>query len=36
LARGEVSLKALRDPAQPQRSLLLTELAGWAASLRDA
>ena len=36
LARGEVSLKALRDPAQPQRSLLLAQLAGWAASLRDA
>ena len=36
LARGEVSLKALRDAAAPQRSLALAEAARWAAELRTA
>ena len=36
LARGEVALKALRDPAVPQRTLALAGVADWAASLRTA
>jgi len=36
LARGEVALKSLRDPASPQRSLLLAGAAEWAAQLRNA
>ena len=36
LARGEVSLKALRDTGAPQRSLPLGEVATWAAELRNA
>ncbi len=32
-ARGEVSLKSLRDAAAPQRSLALADLAVWAATL---
>ncbi len=36
LARGEVGLKPLRDPAAAQRTLRLDALAGWAASLRNA
>ena len=36
LARGEVALKSLRDPAAPQRALPLAEAAGWAAELRNA
>jgi histidyl-tRNA synthetase len=31
LARGEVSIKALRDEAEPQRVVRLDELAAWAA-----
>jgi histidyl-tRNA synthetase len=36
LARGEVALKSLRDATAPQRSLLLADMAGWAAELRNA
>jgi histidyl-tRNA synthetase len=36
LARGEVSVKSLRDPAVPQRSLKLADAAHWAADLRTA
>ena len=36
LARGEVALKSLRDPAAPQRALPLAEAARWAAELRNA
>jgi histidyl-tRNA synthetase len=36
VARGEVALKALRDPAIPQRTLALASVADWAASLRTA
>jgi hypothetical protein len=36
MARGEVALKDLRDPAAPQRSLKLTGVAGWAAQLVNA
>ncbi len=36
VARGEVALKALRDPAAPQRTLPLAGVAEWAASLRTA
>jgi histidyl-tRNA synthetase len=33
LARGEVSVKALRDAAAPQRSLPIADAAAWAATL---
>jgi histidyl-tRNA synthetase len=36
LARGEVSLKPLRDAAAAQRSLLLVEASLWATQLRNA
>ena len=36
LARGEVGLKSLRDADSPQLTLRLTELASWAAKLRNA
>ncbi len=36
LARGEVSLKALRDPDAPQRSLPLADPAAWAHELATA
>ena len=36
LARGEVALKSLRDPAAPQRALPVAEAARWAAELRNA
>jgi histidyl-tRNA synthetase len=36
IARGEVSLKDLRDAAAPQRSLPLAGAAGWAADLATA
>jgi histidyl-tRNA synthetase len=36
LARGEVSLKSLRDADSPQRSLPLAEAAAWAATLVNA
>jgi histidyl-tRNA synthetase len=36
LSRGEVSVKSLRDPAVPQRSLKLADAAHWAADLRTA
>ncbi|MEO8152751.1 MAG: histidine--tRNA ligase, partial [Rhizobacter sp.] len=36
LARGEVSLKSLRDPAVQQRSLLLGNMPEWAAELLNA
>ena len=36
LARGEVALKALRDPSTAQRTLPLARAADWAASLRAA
>jgi histidyl-tRNA synthetase len=36
IARGEVGLKALREPAQAQRSLRLAEVAAWAGGLRNA
>ena len=36
LARGEVALKALRDPSTAQRTLPLAAAADWAASLRNA
>jgi histidyl-tRNA synthetase len=35
VARGEVSLKDLRTPDAPQRSLPLAGVAGWAADLGD-
>ena len=34
LARGEISLKALRDEGAPQRALVLAEAADWAPGLR--
>ena len=36
VARGEVALKSLRDPAAPQRTLPLATAADWAAELRNA
>jgi histidyl-tRNA synthetase len=36
VARGEVSLKDLRDPQAAQRSLPLAGAAGWAAELQNA
>jgi histidyl-tRNA synthetase len=36
LARGEVSLKSLRDADAAQRSLPLADAAGWAADLLNA
>ncbi|MFO1294997.1 MAG: histidine--tRNA ligase, partial [Rubrivivax sp.] len=36
LSRGEVAVKALRDPSAVQRSLPLARVAEWAASLRNA
>jgi histidyl-tRNA synthetase len=36
VARGEVALKSLRDPAVPQRSLSLAKVAEWAAELLNA
>jgi histidyl-tRNA synthetase len=36
LARGEVSLKNLRDAAAPQRGLRLDQIDAWAAELRNA
>ncbi len=33
LARGEVSVKALREPSAPQRSLPLADVATWATTL---
>ncbi|HEX6705454.1 MAG TPA: histidine--tRNA ligase [Albitalea sp.] len=36
VARGEVALKDLRDPAAAQRSLPLGSVAAWAADLRNA
>ncbi|MBN8491115.1 MAG: histidine--tRNA ligase [Burkholderiales bacterium] len=36
LARGELSIKALRDPAQPQRSRPLADVSAWAHELRTA
>jgi len=36
LARGEVSLKSLRDADAPQRSLPLAEAAAWATELANA
>jgi len=36
LARGEVSLKSLRDAEAPQRSVLLADAASWAAELVNA
>jgi histidyl-tRNA synthetase len=36
VARGEVALKALRDPSSGQRTLPLDSVADWAASLRNA
>ena len=36
LARGEVSIKNLRDAAAPQRSLRLDQAQAWAAELRNA
>ena len=36
LARGEVSIKPLRDPNAAQRGLPLTEAGRWAAELRNA
>jgi histidyl-tRNA synthetase len=36
LARGELSIKALRDPAQPQRSRPLADVSTWAHELRTA
>ena len=36
LARGELSLKALRDAAAPQRTRALAEAAAWAHELRTA
>jgi histidyl-tRNA synthetase len=34
MARGEVSLKPLRDPQAPQTTRSLTDAAAWAAELR--
>ena len=31
--RGEAALKSLRDPAAPQRSVALADVAAWAATL---
>jgi histidyl-tRNA synthetase len=36
LARGEVSIKSLRDALQPQRSVPLAQPADWASILRNA
>jgi histidyl-tRNA synthetase len=36
LSRGEASLKDLRNPETPQRSLPLAEAANWAAELLNA
>ena len=36
LARGEVSLKSLRDAEAPQRSLPLAHTTVWATELRNA
>jgi histidyl-tRNA synthetase len=36
LARGEVALKSLRDPAIAQRSLQLAKVSEWAVELLDA
>jgi histidyl-tRNA synthetase len=36
LARGEVALKDLRDPAAAQRALPLAQVADWSAELRTA
>ena len=36
LARGEVSIKPLRDAAAAQRARPLSELQAWAQELRDA
>lgn len=36
LARGEVAVKSLRDPAAAQRSLPLADVAAWAAGFRTA
>ncbi len=36
VARGEVALKHLRDPALPQRSLALVAVADWAGELLNA
>jgi histidyl-tRNA synthetase len=36
LAQGQVGLKSLRDPAQPQRNLDLAQAAVWAAELLNA
>jgi histidyl-tRNA synthetase len=36
LARGEVSIKPLRDAAAPQRTRALADVAGWAHELRTA
>ena len=36
LARGEVAIKPLRDPAAVQRTLRLDAVADWSASLRNA
>ncbi len=36
LARGEVACKDLRNPNTPQRSLVLADVARWAAELRTA
>ncbi|HEV7578143.1 MAG TPA: histidine--tRNA ligase [Caldimonas sp.] len=33
LARGEVAVKSLRDPATPQRSVALADVAAWARTL---
>jgi histidyl-tRNA synthetase len=35
LARGEVAVKDLRDPAAPQRLLSIDAVADWASTLRD-
>ena len=36
LARGELSIKPLRDAAAPQRTRALADVAGWAHELRTA
>ena len=36
LARGELSLKNLRDPNAPQRSLPLADVARWSSELVNA
>jgi histidyl-tRNA synthetase len=36
LARGQAALKPLRDAAAPQRSVVLADVARWAAELRNA